>query len=90
MATKPKQDPASGRKVTSAAKNEAGEPEKTVKTAKKTSSASATRKSDKVKSFDEQTIQARAYSIWIEEGRPHGRDAEHWRRASEELEREAD
>jgi hypothetical protein len=89
MATKPKQDPVSGRKVTTAAASEMGDAEKTVKTAKKTSSGSATRKSDKIKSFDEQTIQTRAYLIWIEEGRPHGRDVEHWQRACEELEREA-
>jgi hypothetical protein len=90
MATKQKQGAAVGRKATTAATNETGGAEKTAKTAKKTSAGSATRKSDKVKSSDEQTIQARAYSIWIEEGRPHGRDAEHWRRASEELEREDD
>ena len=110
MATKPKQDAASGRKVTtaatketggaakettsaaketSAATEETGGAEQSAKTAKKTSSGSATRKSDKVKSFDEQTIQARAYWIWLEEGRPEGRDVEHWQRACEELEREA-
>ena len=89
MATKQKQDAASGRKVTTAATNEAGGAEQAAKTAKKTSSGSATRKSDKVKSFDEQTIQARAYWIWIEEGQPEGRDVEHWLRACEELEREA-
>jgi hypothetical protein len=87
MATKQKQGAAVGRKVTTATKETDGA-EKTAKTAKKTSAASATRKSDKVKSFDEQTIQARAYSIWIEEGRPDGRDREHWLRACEELERE--
>ena len=43
---------------------------------------------DKTKSFDKQTIQARAYLIWVEEGRPDGRDVEHWLRACEELERE--
>ena len=63
--------------------------EQSAKTAKKTASGSATRKSGKVKSFDEQTIQARAYLMWIEEGRPDGRDVEHWLRACEELEREA-
>jgi Protein of unknown function (DUF2934) len=124
MATKPKQDAASGRKVTSAATKEttaaakettvaatettaavkertAAAKETTVaaketvgaeqfaKTAAKTSAGSATRKSDKVKSFDEQTIQARAYWIWLEEGQPEGRDVEHWQRACEELEREA-
>ena len=89
MATKPKQDPASGRKVTTPATKETGGAEQPAKTVKKTSSGSATRKSDKVKSFDEQTIQTRAYWIWIEEGRPHGRDVEHWQRACEELEREA-
>ena len=89
MATKPKQDPASGRKVTTAATKETGGAEQPAKTVKKTSAASATRKSDKMKSFDEQTIQTRAYWIWIEEGQPEGRDVEHWQRALEELEREA-
>ena|ERR1700730_7451973 len=28
-----------------------------------------------------------AYHIWDEEGRPHGRDREHWRRALEQLRR---
>ena len=28
---------------------------------------------------------ARAYAIWESEGRPHGRDTEHWLRAENEL-----
>jgi hypothetical protein len=88
MATKQKQDAAFGRKVTTAATSEAGG-EQTAKTAMKTTAGSATRKSGKMRSFDEQAIQERAYLIWIEEGRPHGRDQEHWLRACEQLEREA-
>jgi DUF2934 family protein len=38
---------------------------------------------------DERRIRERAYGIWIEEGRPHGRDLAHWRRAHEELCEEA-
>ena len=34
---------------------------------------------------DDERIRQRAYEIWEREGRPHGRDAEHWRRAVEEL-----
>jgi Protein of unknown function (DUF2934) len=30
-------------------------------------------------------IQERAYYLWLEEGRPHGRHDEHWRRAESEL-----
>jgi len=30
-------------------------------------------------------IRRRAYEIWEREGRPHGREAEHWRLASEEI-----
>ena len=30
-------------------------------------------------------IRRRAYSLWEEEGRPSGRDAEHWERATQEL-----
>jgi hypothetical protein len=33
----------------------------------------------------EQRIRERAYQIWIEEGRPTGRDKEHWARAEQEL-----
>jgi Protein of unknown function (DUF2934) len=38
---------------------------------------------------DEYQIRERAYGIWIEEGRPHGRDLAHWQRAHQELQREA-
>jgi len=34
---------------------------------------------------DEHLIRERAYGIWIEEGRPHGHDLAHWRRACQEL-----
>jgi Protein of unknown function (DUF2934) len=39
--------------------------------------------------LDEHLVRERAYGIWIEEGRPHGRDLAHWQRASEELQRDA-
>jgi hypothetical protein len=39
--------------------------------------------------LDEHVIRERAYGIWIEEGRPHGRDLAHWRRAHEELQQGA-
>jgi hypothetical protein len=39
--------------------------------------------------LDERLIRERAYGIWIEEGRPHGRDVAHWQRASHELQQEA-
>lgn len=32
-----------------------------------------------------QDIAARAYQLWEEEGRPHGRDLDHWERAASEL-----
>lgn len=32
-----------------------------------------------------QAIQERSYEIWEREGRPHGRDVEHWRLAETEL-----
>ena len=38
--------------------------------------------------LDERLIRERAYGIWIEEGRPHGRDLAHWQRAHQELQRE--
>lgn len=39
-------------------------------------------------SYDEQ-IRRRAHEIWEREGRLHGRDAEHWQRACQEIEGEA-
>jgi hypothetical protein len=39
--------------------------------------------------LDEHRIRERAYGIWIEEGRPHGRDLAHWQRAHHELQQEA-
>jgi hypothetical protein len=33
----------------------------------------------------DERIRQRAYEIWEREGRPHGREAEHWRKAAEEL-----
>jgi Protein of unknown function (DUF2934) len=36
----------------------------------------------------EERIRARAYEIWEEEGRPTGRDVEHWIRAVLELARD--
>ena len=34
---------------------------------------------------DDDLIRERAYGIWVAEGRPHGRDLAHWRRAHQEL-----
>lgn len=34
---------------------------------------------------NEDEIRQRAYAIWEQEGRPEGRQEEHWRRASAEL-----
>lgn len=38
--------------------------------------------------FDKQAVQALSYQIWEREGRPHGRDLEHWLQAEAELARE--
>ncbi|MDN5928374.1 MAG: DUF2934 domain-containing protein [Hyphomicrobiales bacterium] len=38
---------------------------------------------------DEKAISERAYHIWEAEGRLHGRDREHWERASREIGAEA-
>jgi Protein of unknown function (DUF2934) len=35
--------------------------------------------------ISEEAIRKRAYDIWEREGRPHGRDFEHWVRAQVEL-----
>ena len=36
----------------------------------------------------EDAVRARAYALWESEGRPAGRDAEHWRLCEEEIRRE--
>ena len=36
----------------------------------------------------EQRVRERAYRIWEEEGRPIGKDKEHWERARKEIEEE--
>ena len=33
----------------------------------------------------EERIRKRAYEIWEQEGSPHGREAEHWRQAADEV-----
>jgi len=37
---------------------------------------------------DKEAVQALSYQIWEREGRPHGRDQEHWFQAEAELARE--
>jgi hypothetical protein len=37
----------------------------------------------------EERIRTRAHQIWEREGRPHGRDAEHWQQAASEIDAEA-
>jgi Protein of unknown function (DUF2934) len=34
---------------------------------------------------DEERVRKRAYEIWEEEGRPEGRDLDHWNRAKQEV-----
>jgi hypothetical protein len=41
-----------------------------------------------ISAAEEQTVRERAYAIWEAEGRPEGRDAEHWQMALAEFERE--
>ena len=36
----------------------------------------------------DERIRRKAYHLWVEEGRPSGRDADHWERAREEIARE--
>ena len=36
----------------------------------------------------DQRVRARAHAIWEREGHPEGRETEHWKLASEEIERE--
>jgi hypothetical protein len=34
---------------------------------------------------DDEFIRLRAYSLWMEEGQPEGREAAHWRKARREV-----
>ena len=47
--------------------------------------AAATDELDQQQPTREQAIRERAYAIWEEEGRPGGRDLDHWRRAEQEI-----
>jgi Protein of unknown function (DUF2934) len=38
----------------------------------------------------EQAIRTRAYFIWVNEGRPEGKDLEHWQQAEQEIPPTAD
>jgi hypothetical protein len=40
------------------------------------------------KGVNEDRIRERAYLIWVDEARPHGRDLDHWLRAKWELDGE--
>ncbi len=64
-------------------------PTRKEKTSKKKTPASGTPAIQLAGRPDEYQIRERAYGIWIEEGRPHGRDLAHWQRAHQELQREA-
>jgi len=62
------------------------------KSSKKTAPALTADRSPAIEALrepDERRIRERAHSIWIEEGRPHGRDLVHWQRAHHELQHEA-
>jgi hypothetical protein len=39
--------------------------------------------------FEHERIARRAYEIYVAEGMPEGRDAEHWKQAEEELNAQA-
>ena len=43
-----------------------------------------------MKAYGEQSIRARAYEIWEEEGRPEGRQQFHWDRAAREIQAKRD
>lgn len=44
--------------------------------------------SDEPPRSTEQQIRERAYELWDQAGRPHGRDEEFWQQARDEIERE--
>jgi hypothetical protein len=43
-----------------------------------------------MESEKEARIRERAYEIWVREGQPHGRDAEHWQMAEAEITAESE
>ena len=72
--------------------NVAKTPTSKAKSSKKTAPVAAANLSPAVEFatwLDDHRIRERAYSIWIAEGRPHGRELAHWQRAHHELQHEA-
>jgi Protein of unknown function (DUF2934) len=69
----------------------ARKPASKAKSSRKTAAVGAVHSppNERVSLPDEDRIRERAYDIWIEEGRPHGRDLAHWQRARRELQGEA-
>lgn len=57
-----------------------------------TSTTGTTRPASEAKSAEQiwQEVRARAYEIWEQEGKPHGRNADHWAQAEHELSHSAD
>jgi len=67
----------------------AGSKAKSSKKSAQAGSAGHSRATDVTARLDEDRIRERAYGIWIEEGRPQGRELAHWQRAHHELQHEA-
>ena len=90
MATSPKQPNSSGRIIASAKESQPRAQAKLTKSAKEDSKGDRAPAADAPPAAppDENRIRERAHAIWIEEGRPHGRDVEHWIRARWELDQE--
>jgi hypothetical protein len=77
------------KKAVSSADKKASSKPKSSKKAKQAVTFDAAPAIDVIIRVDDDLIRERAYGMWIEEGRPHGRDLAHWQRARQELQPEA-
>jgi hypothetical protein len=68
-----------------AAKPKEAKPATRTTRAKPTTSAAPRRPTAKLRGELQQRIQQRAYELWENEGRPHGREQAHWQQAEREI-----
>ena len=90
MATTPKKPDAGGVRVASSQQSGPRAQPKLAKMAKADAKGDRAPAADvpAAAPIDESRVRARAHAIWIQEGKPEGRDVEHWLRARWELEQE--
>jgi hypothetical protein len=71
--------------TSAAAKPKEPKPATRTTRAKSTAGAAARQPATKLSGEVQQRIQQRAYELWENEGRPHGREQAHWQQAEREI-----